>query len=456
MAAFGDHPSLPKELGEILEDETTSTVFLKADCPPRAKRGHISELKLEDIGKKPWTKAMVSELSDQMSVLVEQHSERSDCFVEIEREGCRIIQVGDLRVTCAWPPFSDAWEITVVRPVAYLSLSDYDIDLELKRRLSDHHRGVFVVGKPGSGKTTFAQAIAAYLDEEVGAMVKTMEAPRDLQLPERVTQYAPLEGDLEKTAEVIFLVRPDFVIFDEVRRSRDFEIFGDVRLAGVGLLGVTHANSALEAIQRLVGKVELGLISQVLDTVIHIEKGKVNEILELKMVVRAPTGMESDLSRPVIEIRRFPSGELTHEMFAFGSEIAVVPVSGEGGATSPAMIMAADELKRQVIRHTGISVAHAKFLTESSAEIYVDQSAVGAMVGPGGENIRRLERQISIKLDVKSVRELPRNQRKRIDEALNTNFNEDDWRSRSGREWSRDDRSGSQKARRRRGRKGRR
>ena len=283
-----------------------------------------------------------------------------------------------------------------------------------------------------------------------------MEAPRDLQLPERVTQYAPLEGDLEKTAEVIFLVRPDFVIFDEVRRSRDFEIFGDVRLAGVGLLGVTHANSALEAIQRLVGKVELGLISQVLDTVIHIEKGKVNEILELKMVVRAPTGMESDLSRPVIEIRRFPSGELTHEMFAFGSEIAVVPVSGEGAATSPAMIMAADELKRQVIRHTGISVAHAKFLTESSAEIYVDQSAVGAMVGPGGENIRRLERQISIKLDVKSVRELPRNQRKRIDEGLNTNFNEDDWRSRSGREWSRDDRSGSQKARRRRGRKGRR
>ena len=135
------------------------------------------------------------------------------------------------------------------------------------------------------------------------------------------------------------------------------------------------------------------------------------------MVVRAPTGMESDLSRPVIEIRRFPSGELTHEMFAFGSEIAVVPVSGEDGGASPAMIMAADELKRQVIRHTGISVAHAKFLTESSAEIYVDQSAVGAVVGPGGENIRRLERQIGVKLDVKSVRELPRNQRKRIDEG---------------------------------------
>ena len=160
-----------------------------------------------------------------------------------------------------------------------------------------------------------------------------------MQVPQRVTQYAPLEGDLEKTAEVIFLVRPDFVIFDEVRRARDFEIFGDVRLAGVGLLGVTHANSALEAIQRLVGKVELGLISQVLDTVINIEKGKVSEVLELKMVVRAPTGMESDLSRPVIEIKRFPSGELTHEMFAFGSEIAVVPAVSYTHLTLPTILL---------------------------------------------------------------------------------------------------------------------
>ena len=100
-------------------------------------------------------------------------------------------------------------------------------------------------------------------------MVKTMEAPRDLQLADRITQYAPLEGDLEKTAEIIFLVRPDFVIFDEVRRARDFEIFADVRLAGVGLLGVTHANSALEAIQRLIGKVELGLVSQVLEFLVQ-------------------------------------------------------------------------------------------------------------------------------------------------------------------------------------------
>ena len=72
-------------------------------------------------------------------------------------------------------PFADAREITIVRPVAKLSLSDYEIDPKLISRLSDHHRGVFICGRPGSGKTTLAQAIAEYLDEDVGAMVKTME-----------------------------------------------------------------------------------------------------------------------------------------------------------------------------------------------------------------------------------------------------------------------------------------
>lgn len=453
MASFGDHPPLPEILEELLLDDSVSTVFLKAECKPRVKSGHISSLSLNELERELWDKPSLENLSDDLSLIIEQNSARSDCFIEIEREGCKVMQIGDLRVSCAWPPFSDAWEITVVRPVANLQLSDYKLDQELINRISNHHRGIFVVGKPGSGKTTFAQAIASYLDSEMGAMVKTMESPRDLQVPQRVTQYAPLEGDLEKTAEIIFLLRPDFVIFDEVRRARDFEIFGDVRLAGVGLLGVTHANSGLQAIQRLVGKVELGLISQVLDTVIHIEKGKINQVLELKMVVRAPTAMESDLSRPVIEIREFPSNRLTHEMFAFGSEIAVVPVTGSGDeGGSPAWNLAAEELKREATRLTGITVKHAKFLTDSSAAVYVDDSAIGSMIGSGGEGIRRLEQDIGIKLDVQSVQELPRALRKKLEKSNYSDVDTSSWSNKPGRNW--DSKSG--KAKRGKGRKNRR
>ena len=433
MATFGDHPPLPDALEALLADETVSTLFLKADCPPRVKAGHITELRLSDLDVPAWDKPTLEALGDELVDVINQHTHRSDCFIEIEREGCRIIQAGDLRITCAWPPFSDAWEITVVRPVAHLKLSDYDLDPRLIKRLSDHHRGVFVVGRPGSGKTTFAQAIAAFLDEEIGAMVKTMEAPRDLQVPQRVTQYAPLEGDLEKTAEIIFLVRPDFVIFDEVRRTRDFEIFADVRLAGVGLLGVTHANSALEAVQRLIGKVELGMISQVLDTVIHLEKGSISEVLELKMVVRAPSGMESDLARPIIEVRTFPSNKMTHEIFSFGEQIVVVPVDGERGQ-SPAKKLAAAELARQIQRSSGIQVHHVEMASDTSAILYVDDGAIGAVVGSGGSGIKAMENEFGLKLKVKGVEELPRGT-KRISGGRDDTWNIQAERSRGGRSW---------------------
>ena len=412
MASFGEHPPLPETLESLLLDETVSTIFLKAECKPRVKSGHISSLSLNDLDREPWDKPSLEDLSDDLSLIIEQNTSRSDCFVEIQREGCKVMQIGDLRVSCAWPPFSDAWEITVVRPVANLKLSDYQLDQELINRISNHHRGIFVVGKPS---------------------IRLIGIPA--------------------ATEIIFLLRPDFVIFDEVRRTRDFEIFGDVRLAGVGLLGVTHANSGLQAIQRLVGKVELGLISQVLDTVIHIEKGKINQVLELKMVVRAPTGMESDLSRPVIEIREFPSNVLTHEMFAFGSEIAVVPVNGEGEeGGSPAWKLAAEELKRETTRLTGITVKHAKFITDSSAAIYVDDSAIGSIIGSGGEGIRRLEQDVGVKLDVNSIQELPRGLRKKLEKNNYPDVDTSSWSNKPGRNWD----ANSGKSKKGKGRKNRR
>lgn len=448
MAKHGDHPELPS-LIEALLMEDVHTVFLKADCPPRVKRGKIGELKLveteDDDGK--WDNLRLESLQEELVDLANENKHRSDCFLEIDRQGCQVIQLGDLRIACAWPPFADAREITIVRPVAKLSLSDYELDKRLIERLSNHHRGIFICGRPGSGKTTLAQAIAEYLDEDLGTMVKTMEAPRDLQLADRITQYAPLEGDLEKTAEIIFLVRPDFVIFDEVRRARDFEIFADVRLAGVGLLGVTHANSALEAIQRLIGKVELGLVSQVLDTILHVESGKIQQVLELRMTVKPPTGMQEELARPVIEVVEFPSGKITHEMFAFGSEIAVVPVEGVKQNISPIRALAKDALTRTIREWVGVE-SQVHFTSDSAANIYVSDNMVSTIVGKGGSNIRQIQDELGgISLSVKTFDEMPESL-----ERPNPYWEDvQDRRSRASRAWEH-----SGKSQRRKARKGRR
>ena len=448
MAKHGDHPELPILIEQLLMDDV-HTVFLKADCPPRVKRGTIGELRLVEVEETDdqWDTMRLEAMQEELVDLAHQNKQRSDCFLEIDRKGCQVVQLGDLRIACTWPPFADAREITIVRPVAKLSISDYELDERLVERLSNHHRGVFICGRPGSGKTTLAQAIAEYLDNDLGAMVKTMEAPRDLQLADRITQYAPLEGDLEKTAEIIFLVRPDFVIFDEVRRARDFEIFADVRLAGVGLLGVTHANSALEAIQRLIGKVELGLVSQVLDTILHVEAGKIQQVLELRMTVKAPTGMQEELARPVIEVVEFPSGKITHEMFAFGSEIAVVPVEGLTQKTSPIKTLAKDSLVRNIRDWIGVE-CQVQFTSNTNANIYVPDNMVATLVGKGGANIRQLQDDLGgISLSVKTFDEMPDN----LDRPNPYWEDTQERRSRSGKAWEHNG-----KSRRRKERKGRR
>ena len=449
MATYGDHPELPAEVEAMLEGEV-STLFLKAGCVPRTKRGKIGEIILVDVeGAQEWKNLDMERLGSDLESLVEGNQDRPDCFREIDRIGCLVMQLGDLRVTCANPPFSDAREITIVRPVVKLSLDHYQLDQRLIDRLSDHHRGVFISGRPGSGKTTLAQAVAEYLDDEMGAMVKTMEAPRDLQLAARITQYAPLEGDLEKTSEIIFLVRPDFVIFDEVRRARDFEIFSDVRLAGVGLLGVTHANSALEAIQRLIGKVELGLVPQVLDTILHVEHGKIVKVLELRMVVKPPTGMQDDLSRPVIEVVEFPSGKISHEMFAFGSEISVVPVDGAGGGKKSPVLRFARHGLCNAIRDMLHMRCEVDLVSTTQANVYVPDRMIGAAVGPNGSMVKDMEEEVGLSLQIKPMSEMPHNLKSTIASEETSDFDIQESRSQQSRAWE-DHRGGKRKKRNKR------
>lgn len=86
-------------------------------------------------------------------------------------------------------------------------------------RISKSAEGILISGSPGAGKSTFVQALAKYYAEDLNKIVKTMESPRDLQLPAEITQYAPLEGSMENTADVLLLVRPDYTIYDELRKT---------------------------------------------------------------------------------------------------------------------------------------------------------------------------------------------------------------------------------------------
>ncbi|RLG57670.1 MAG: ATPase, partial [Candidatus Hydrothermarchaeota archaeon] len=213
-------------------DDETMSVHLKEKVPPLAKKGKPGEIKLVKLSEKPITEKELRKIARE---IIEFAKVDPDSFIEIERKGATVVQLRQLRIAIARPPFSDGLEITAVRPIANVSLEDYALSEKLMERLKERAEGILVAGPPGAGKSTFSQALAEFYKSQ-GKIVKTMESPRDLIVSDEITQYAPLEGDMEKTADILLLVRPDYTIYDELRKTRDFRIFADMRLAGVGMV----------------------------------------------------------------------------------------------------------------------------------------------------------------------------------------------------------------------------
>jgi len=304
-------------------DDATMSVHLKRNLPPYAKKGGPGNWHLEQITDEPISSELIEDIALEIieTVRADEHS-----FVEIDKEGAVVVQLRDFRIVITRPPFSSDVEITAVHPLVNLTLDDYSIDGRLQKRL-EKAEGILVSGSPGAGKSTFSAALANFYKSQE-KVVKTLESVRDLQVDPVITQYTKLEGSLENSADILLLVRPDFTIFDEVRTTKDFEIYADFRLSGVGMVGVVHSSSAIDAIQRFIGRVELGMLPSIIDTIIFIEGGDITTVLVLKMTVKVPSGFrDKDLARPVVEVRNYTNGQLAYEIYSFGQDIVINPVN---------------------------------------------------------------------------------------------------------------------------------
>ncbi|MBN2331168.1 MAG: Flp pilus assembly complex ATPase component TadA [Candidatus Aenigmarchaeota archaeon] len=390
-------PQLKRVRLESFFTPDTQSVHLKTGVRPMAKKGRPGSVELVCIRD---TKCTEDEIKGLIDEVMSKARTDQDSFIEISKQGAMVIQLGDYRIAITKPPFSDALELTAVRPIAKVRLSDYNLHKQLERNIVENSSGVLIAGPPGSGKSTFAASIADYLVSHK-KIVKTFEQPRDLQVGPEVTEYAPLEGDWEKTAELLLLVRPDYTIFDEVRKTKDFMVFGDMRLAGVGMIGVVHSTGPVSAIQRFIGRLELGTIPHIIDTVIYIKDGRIEEVFSVSLTVKCPTGMnDDDLTRPVVEVRDFESKELKYEIYTYGEENVIVPVqeAAAGEKVSGVKKLARESIYAKLRKwDPGMDI---KFLGENRIEVKVRNDVIAKMIGKKGKNIEMIERELGMKISV--------------------------------------------------------
>lgn len=376
-------------------DQNTMSVHLKENNPPYAKRGKPGAFELIKIEDKPLDEKYLEMITTE---ILEASKISNAGTIEISKLGALVVQYQDYRIAITKPPFSETHEITIVHPITKLSLEQYSLSRKLMNRLSEQAEGVIISGPPGSGKSTLASSIANFYAAK-GKIVKTFESPRDLQVDKGITQYTKLAGSFENSADILLLVRPDYTIFDEVRQREDFRVFADLRLAGVGMVGVVHANMPLDAIQRFIGKIELGMIPNVIDTVVFVKDGAIAKVYDLELKVKVPSGMvEQDLARPVIEIRDFETGMLEYEIYTFGEENVIVPVSAQEETKSGIQRLAAEKIKETIRRFD--PNPQVEILSENSIKIKVKKESIPSLIGKGGATISDLEKILHVHIDV--------------------------------------------------------
>ena len=370
-------------------DEETLSVHLKEDLPVLAKTGRPGAVTL--VRKNP---VLSREDLEVIALdIVERARQAQDSFIELDEKGATVVQLKEYRIAITQPPFSDRMEITAVKPVKKLTLKEYTISNQLLRRF-EKAEGILVSGSPGAGKSTFVQALAEFYNKKE-KIVKTMEKPRDLQVSDEITQYTALRGSMARTADILLLTRPDFTVFDEMRKTEDFHVFSDMRLAGVGMVGVVHATDAIDAVQRFIGRIELGMIPQIIDTIVHIEDGDIGKVLNLDFSVKIPEGMtEPDLARPVIQAKDFDTGVCEFEIYTYGEQIVVVPVRKRG--------ISKKKILKNIDKFVGVDYELHQ-VSPTKGILYVSEEYIPEIIGRKGKNISDIEREVGMKLDVQPL-----------------------------------------------------
>jgi type IV secretion system protein VirB11 len=189
------------------------------------------------------------------------------------------------------------------RPTRVFTLDDYIADRILTADQADILRGAIVdrqnlliSGGPGSGKTTFANAVLREMDWLAPRAERYLliEDTYELQCksPNHVTLHTTENVSLRDLVRAAIRLRPDRIVIGEVRGEEALDLLKAWNTGNPGGCATVHANSAVDALSRLDQLAqEAGvpsqarLVASTVDLVAHMERsGSSRRVRELVSV----------------------------------------------------------------------------------------------------------------------------------------------------------------------------
>ena len=250
--------SLRRELGETvvraLEDDDVTEVMLNADGQlwlDRRSRGMVP------AGASMAPTQAASLLSTVAGLLNQVVSEAKPILeAELPLDGSRIEGI--------LPPVVEAPVFAIRKRAAHLfPLTQYvaDGDLEawqaqaLRDALHQRHN-LIVSGGPGSGKTTFVNAILHEMAEISAAGAERFVILEDTyelrcEAPNHVALHTSETVSLRALVRACLRLRPDRIVIGEVRGAEAHDLLKAWHTGNPGGCATVHANSALDALERL-------------------------------------------------------------------------------------------------------------------------------------------------------------------------------------------------------------
>ena len=244
-------------LQEILEDQEITEIMVNGpDQIFIEKQGRI-----EPYPKKFLSKEKLEDVIQQIVGKVNRTVNESSPIVDVR------LQDGS-RVNVVLPPVAINGPIVTIRkfPADPITM-EYLVSIqsitmqaaEFLKKLVQAKYNIFISGGTGSGKTTFLNALSAYIPKE--ERIITIEDSAELQIqniPNLVrleVRNANLEGKNEVTISDLIRsalrMRPDRIILGEVRDAAAYDLLSVMNTGHDGSLSTGHANSPKDMLKRL-------------------------------------------------------------------------------------------------------------------------------------------------------------------------------------------------------------